>query len=173
MTTFAYQWSRARAFPFLGRSRRSEATTIKWERRPNAGTVSRFSPQVTNAGNDPIADGKVHEHLAYLRRLADQKVVSVELANKARAVWFLALLSTKEYLHLPVPAASAIQGGPIEYHWSAGAHQLLLEIPPDGLCHWTYKNKTSGELWGVETPADEKLPNKLERILYQIAIAAK
>lgn len=146
MTTTLYQRSRAGTLPRTGRFHHDGTTTTKCERRPSSGTAYRFSPRVTNAGIDPIADRKVQEHLAYLRRLANQKIVSVELANKARAVWVLALLSTKEYLHLPVPAASALQGGPIEYHWSAGAHQLLLEIPPDGLCHWTYKNKTTGEL---------------------------
>ena len=171
MTTLAYQQLRVRAFPFYGRSRRNETITIKWERRPDAGTAHRFSLQVTNTDFDRIAAGKVHEHLTYLRRLADQGVVSADLANKARIVWYLVWFSTPK--HLPVPAASALQGGPIEYHWSAGPHQLLLEIPSDGLCHWTYTNKTTGELWGVETPADEKLPNRLERILSQIAIAAK
>ena len=171
MTTFAHRRLRARELPFRARSRQDETTAIKWERRPNSGTTYRLIPRVANTDFDRIAAAKIQEHLAYLRRLAVEGIVPGNLANKARVVWYLVLFSTPE--HLPVPAASAFQGGPIEYHWSAGPHQLLVEIPPDGLCHWTYKNKTSGELWGVETPADDKLPNRLERILSQVAIAAK
>ena len=88
MTTTLYQRSRAGTLPRTGRFHHDGTTTTKWERRPSSGTAYRFSPRVTNAGIDPIADRKVQEHLAYLRRLANQKIVSVELANKARAVWF-------------------------------------------------------------------------------------
>jgi len=127
-------------------------------------------PRLAISDVDRLADEKIHEHLAYLRRLADQGVVSAALANTARVVWNLARLSTNK--PLPVPAAAAFPGGPIEYHWSVGPHQLLAEIPTPGLCHWTYQNKNTGELWGEETPTDDKLPTRLERILSKIADSA-
>jgi hypothetical protein len=86
---------------------------------------------------------------------------------KAKTVWWVARVEAGGAL--PVPAAAAFPGGPVEYHWSAGPHQLSAEIPADGPCHWTYRNKDTGELWGAEVPSDDGLPARLARVLARVA----
>ena len=104
--------------------------------------------------------------MGYLTRMADEGVVSPALAWKAKAVWMVAQISAGSLL--PVPAAAAFSGGPVEYHWSVGPHQLSAEIPAEGPCHWTYRNVKTCELWGVETE-DDGPPPRLVSALTRIA----
>lgn len=109
---------------------------------------------------------KDRAHLEYLNRLAADGVVPKSLATVARTVWWLARLSAGS--RLPVPAASTFAGGPVEYLWSNGPHQLSVEIPANGACHWTYRNSRTGELWGVEIMLAEGLSPRIERALARI-----
>jgi hypothetical protein len=127
----------------------------------------RLYPQVERAAGESDAAIRVREHLDYLRRMAADGVVPPALATKAKTVWWVAQVSVGSAL--PVPAAAAFPGGPVEYHWSVGPHQLSAEIPADGPCHWTYRNGSTGDLWGVETAVDEGLPSRLIRALTRIA----
>jgi len=99
---------------------------------------------------------RIDEHLAYLKRMAADGVVAPELAARARVVWWVAWISAGG--RLPVPAAATFSGGPVEYHWTVGPHQLSAEVPATGLCHWFYRNTTTGEVWGAEVPADDGFP---------------
>jgi len=103
--------------------------------------------------------------------MAVEGVLLSSLATKAKTVWWVAQASAGSAL--PVPAAAAFSGGPVEYHWAAGPHQLSAEIPADGPCHWTYRNGNTGELWGVETAVDEGLPHRLIRALTRIAASSR
>jgi hypothetical protein len=114
---------------------------------------------------------KVREHLDYLRRMTTEGVVSPALATKAKAVWWIAQVSVGG--DLPVPAAAAFSGGPVEYHWSVGPHQLSVEIPAEGLCHWTYRNRDTSELWGIETIMEDELPSRLIRALTRIMTGSR
>jgi hypothetical protein len=109
---------------------------------------------------------KIAEHLAYLKRMAAEGVLSSELAFKAKIVWSVAWIETGD--RLPIPAAAAMPNGPIEYHWAVGPHQLSVEIPAEGPCHWTYRHKVTGELWGTETATDDGLPPRLIEYLTRI-----
>ena len=64
---------------------------------------------------------KIEEHLAYLRRMADENVVDRRLASKARTVWYVAWYEMDQAL--PVPAAATFMGGPIEFHWEQETHR--------------------------------------------------
>ena len=112
-------------------------------------------------------DPRVNEHLAYLRRMADEKVIDPKLANLARTVWYAAWVETGRRLR--VPAAAAFPGGPVEYHWEYGPHQLSVEIPADEPCHWFYRDKSTGGTWGTEAPITDGVPPQflayLERLL--------
>lgn len=112
------------------------------------------------------AAGAVVEHLEYLRRLTADRIISTELADKARSVWPGATEG------LPVPAATARPGGPIEYYWDAGPHQLVAEIPAVGPCHWTYRNRATGEVRGIEAPAHVGWPMELKSILERFVAQA-
>jgi hypothetical protein len=116
---------------------------------------------------EKAAQAKIAEHLTYLRRMVAEGVISSELALNAKIVWIVAGITTGD--RLPVPAAAAFPGGPIEYHWAVGPHQLSAEIPAEGPCLWTYRNKVTGELWGRETPTDDELPPRLVDYLTRIA----
>lgn len=106
---------------------------------------------------DAVPDApKVQEHLAYLKRMADEKVIDPKLANVARTVWYAVWVETGG--RLPVPAASALPDGPVEYHWESTPHQLSIEILADEPCHWFYRDKTTGESWGVEAPITDGVP---------------
>jgi hypothetical protein len=111
---------------------------------------------------------RAREHLDYLKRMSAEGVVPPTLATKAKTVWLIARASVDK--DLPVPAAAAFSGGPVEYHWSIGPHQVLAEIPADGPCHWTYRNSSTGDLWSVETQVEEELPSRLIRALTRVAV---
>ena len=114
-----------------------------------------------------VAHVKIIEHLAYLKQMADDGVVSPGLAQKAKLVWHAAWNSVED--RLPVPAGAAFPNGPIEFHWAIGPYQLSAEISADGPCHWTYRNKITTELWGEETAVDDGLPSRLVEYLTRIA----
>ena len=109
---------------------------------------------------------KIEEHLAYLRRMADENVVDRLLADKARTVWQVAWLELDQTL--PVPAAAAFTGGPIEYHWERETHRASVEISPEGPCHWFYRNTLTNEVFGVEVPVDKGLPTLLRKYLARL-----
>src|SRR5207248_8269901 len=125
--------------------------------------IYRLHLRVGRPASESDATLRAREHLDYLKRMAAEDVVPPALATKAKAVWWVAQASVGSAL--PVPAAAAFSGGPVEYHWSDGPHQLSAEIPANGPCHWTYRNGSTGELWGVETAVDEGLPPRLIRAL--------
>ncbi|MBP3958624.1 hypothetical protein J8F10_25535 [Gemmata sp. G18] len=130
--------------------------------------ASRFQFCRTNARADD--QGKIDEHLAYLKRMATDAVVSPALAHRAKVVWHVAWISLEGAL--PVPAAAAITDGPVEYFWEIGAHQMSVEIPVEGACHWFYRNKTTGEVWGGDNPTDDVLPLRIVRYLERL-VASK
>ena len=151
------------------RRRRSEPTW-RWQRVGVAGKRLRLQPQVGDDAIEDDATARSREHISYLTRMVAEGVVSPKLATKAKVVWWVAQLSTDG--SLPVPAAAAFSGGPVEYHWSVGPQQLSAEIPAEGPCHWTYRNSTTGELWGVETENDG-FPAQLNRALTRIARSSR
>lgn len=109
------------------------------------------------------AQTKLKEHFAYLARMAAEGVVPLALARRAKVVWLLASATAGD--GLPIPAAVAFTGGPIEYHWEGGAHQISVEIPSEGPCHWFYRNRTTGEIWGADVPPQAELPAQLAHYL--------
>ena len=109
---------------------------------------------------------KIDEHLAYLRRMADENVVDRRLAYKARTLWYVAWYEMDQTL--PVPAAAAFTGGPIEFHWEQETHRASVEIPLDGPCHWFYRNTQTNEVFGVEVPVDKGLPTLLRKYLARL-----
>ncbi len=109
---------------------------------------------------------KIEEHLAYLRRMADENVVDRHLADKAIQVWSVAWFEMNQTL--PVPAAAAFTGGPIEYHWERETHRASVEIPLDGPCHWFYRNTLTNEVFGVEVPVENGLPTLLRKYLARL-----
>ena len=88
--------------------------------------------------------------------MADEQVIDTKLANVARMVWYALWVETGGAL--PVPAAAACPGGPVEYHWEFGPHQLSVEIPADEPCHWFYRNTATGGTWGTESPIINGIP---------------
>ena len=109
---------------------------------------------------------KIEEHLAYLRRMAAENVVDLRLADRARTVWQLAWFEMNQTL--PVPAAAAFTGGPIEYHWERETHRASVEIPLDGPCHWFYRNTLTNEVFGVDVPVEKGLPKLLRKYLARL-----
>ena len=109
---------------------------------------------------------KIEEHLAYLRRMAAENVVDLRLADRARTVWQLAWFEMNQTL--PVPAAAAFTGGPIEYHWERETHRASVEIPLDGPCHWFYRNTLTNEVFGVDVLVDKGLPTLLRKYLARL-----
>ena len=109
---------------------------------------------------------KIEEHLAYLRRMADENVVDRRLASKARTVWYVAWYEMDQAL--PVPAAATFMGGPIEFHWEQETHRASVEIPLEGPCHWFYRNTQTNEVFGVEVPVDKGLPTLLRKYLARL-----
>jgi hypothetical protein len=129
-------------------------------------------PEAVMLEVDELADAaKVAEHLSYLQRMSSNGVVSADHAARAVQTWKAARAATSATL--PVPAAAAFQGGPIEYHWEVGPHQMSAEIPADGPCHWFYRNKDTGETWGAENPADDGLSPRLTHYLTRIAASSR
>ncbi|MGL4420081.1 MAG: hypothetical protein ACRCZF_05405, partial [Gemmataceae bacterium] len=118
----------------------------RWQLREGTKAGFQLQPQFDRTAGENDAVLRSREHIDYLNRIAAEGVVPSALATKAKAVWWVAKALTDSAL--PIPAAAAISGGPVEYHWSAGPHQLVSEIPADGPCHWTYRNSRTGELWG-------------------------
>ncbi len=151
------------------RRSRSEPTW-RWQRVGVAGKRFRIQLCADHRDGEDIAAIRSREHISYLTRMAAEGVVSPKLATKAKTVWWVAQVSAGG--SLPVPAVAAFPGGPVEYHWSVGPHQLSAEIPAEGPCHWTYRNSTTGELWGVET-ADDGFPPQLDRALTRIAESSR
>lgn len=151
------------------RRRRSEPTW-RWQRVGVAGNRSRLQLRVDHRAGEDDTTVRLREHISYLTRMAAEGVLSPKLATKAKTVWRVAEVSAGG--SLPVPAAAAFSGGPVEYHWSVGPHQLSAEIPAEGPCHWTYRNIKTGELWGVET-ADDGFPPQLNRALTRIAESSR
>ena len=151
------------------RLRRSDPTKRRqWSGEAAKGFRLRLPLGDTPAETDATA--RVREHISYLTRMAVEGVVSASLARKAKAVWLVAQVSVGG--SLPVPAAVAFSGGPVEYHWTVGSHQLSAEIPADGPCHWTYRNVKTCELWGVETE-DDGPPPRLISALTRIAESSR
>ena len=153
-----------------GARRRWNEPTWRWHRVDGAGRRFRLQPPGGHTASESDVAIRTREHLDYLTRMAVEGVVPPNLVTKAKAVWKVARISVGSLL--PIPAAAAFLGGPVEYHWSVGPHQLSAEIPADGLCHWTYRNGNTGELWGEET-ADEGLPSRLIRALARIAESSR
>lgn len=100
--------------------------------------------------------GKNQEHLDYLKRMVESEVLDPRLGELARAVWDA--VSSEFGGRLPVPAAAAFPGGPVEYHWEFGPHQLTIEVPANEPCHWFYRNKATGGTWGIEAPITDGVP---------------
>jgi hypothetical protein len=129
--------------------------------------VIQMSQIASDSEDEQTALAKNIEHLDYLMRLVADGVVSKCLALKAKTIWLSARITIgPQFL---IPAAAAFTDGPIEYHWAIGPHQLSVEIPADGSCHWSYRNEVSGELWGTETPVDDGFPPQLVERLTRIA----
>jgi hypothetical protein len=123
----------------------------------------RFSRSPLNAE----VQAKIAEHLAYLKRMAAEGVVPGALSRRAAIVWHLAWISAAG--QLPIPAAATFSSGPIEYHWEVGPHQLSVEIPVEGPCHWFYRNKITGEVWGGEGAANELSPGIISHLKRLVA----
>lgn len=151
-------------------SRVRSELTWRWQRRAGTRMGFGFYPQGGRTADENSEALRSREHIDYLKRMAAEGVVPPALATKAKAVWWVAQVSAGS--SLPVPAAAAFSGGPVEYHWSLGPHQLSAEIPSNGPCHWTYRNGATGELWGVETLADEGLPPRLIQALNRISASS-
>jgi hypothetical protein len=150
----------------LTRSRRSEFAAALWR--------DRFAParrdERFEAPDDSARRAKNAEHIAYLARMAAEKVVPPELARRAKAIWIVASITAGN--ELPIPAAAAFTGGPIEYHWEEGPHQLSVEIPATGPCHWFYRNKSTGEVWG-EGADGLTPPRRAERYLERLVASLR
>jgi hypothetical protein len=115
-------------------------------------------------------DPRVKEHLAYLKRMVDERVIEFRLGEVAGAVWNAVHAGTGG--GLPVPAAAAFPGGPVEYHWEVGPHQLSVEIPADESCHWFYRNKVTGGTWGTEAPITDGIPPQFLAYLQHLLSSA-
>lgn len=150
----------------LTRSRRSEFPAAPWR--------DRFAParryERLDAPVDSARRAKNAEHIAYLARMAAEGVVPLDLARRAKAIWIVASITAGD--ELPVPAAAAFTGGPIEYHWDEGPHQLSVEIPATGPCHWFYRNKNTGEVWGEEANGLAP-PTRAERYLERLVASLR
>ena len=151
-------------------SRVRSERTWRWQRRAGTRMGFRLYPRVERTADENRAALLSREHIDYLKRMAAEGVVPPALATKAKVVWWVAQGSAGS--SLPVPAAAAFPGGPVEYHWSVGPHQLSAEIPSKGPCHWTYRNSGTGELWGLETLSEEGLPPRLIKALCRIATSS-
>lgn len=149
----------------LTRSRRSELAAPWRDRFAPARRAERF-----DAPDDSARRAKNAEHLAYLKRMVAEGVVTPELARRAKAIWIVASITAGN--ELPIPAAAAFTGGPIEYHWEEGAHQLSVEIPATGPCHWFYRNKATGEVWGEEADGLAP-PRRGERALERLVASSR
>ena len=101
-----------------------------------------------NGTRHPNVDERVREHLDFLSRMATEEVVPARLADAAREVWSSVRHLTAD--RLPVPAATATDGGPIRYTWDQGEHHLEAEIPADGPVEWFYRNWRTNEVWASE-----------------------
>ena len=159
------------SMPGHGSRRHRTERAWRWYRRVGTGGRFRFQLRSVRSGDESDASLREREHLNYLKRMAEEGVVPPALATKAKLVWQVAQVSVGS--DLPIPAAAALPGGPVEYHWSVGPHQLLAEIPADGPCHWTYRNATTGELWGVEIAVDEALSSRLIQVLTRITASSR
>jgi len=78
------------------------------------------------------------QHAAYLNSLSDKGIIPESLADRADAVWRNAEAAVCG--DLPLPASSAMTGGPVEYYWVRGPHRVSVTIPKSGSCEWYYFN---------------------------------
>jgi len=85
-----------------------------WQRRVDNGAGYRLLVPGSQTAAEVDATRKEREHIDYLKRMAAEGVVPPALATKAKAVWWVARASADDAL--PVPAAAAFPGGPVEYH---------------------------------------------------------
>ena len=111
----------------------------------------------------------VREHLDFLDRMAAEGVVPQRLAERAHEVW--ARARQKSGNRLPVPAATAGEGGPVGLNWDRGEHHLEAEIPSDGPVEWFYRNWITDEIWDVDQPLGEPFPPILIQYFERIVIA--
>ena len=152
--------------PSLRTFGRRTAGPSRFETRASHATMRRGKPERVVTALDP----KVREHFAYLKRMVDESVIDRKLANLARIVWYATWVETGGVL--PVPAAAARPGGPVEYHWEAGPHQLSVEILADKPCHWFYRNKSTGAIWGAESPITDGVPERFVSYLQRFLASA-
>lgn len=92
-------------------------------------------------------------HLVWLSDMAAADCLSRNAAAAGALVFWAA-----EAAGLPVPAAAVGPDGGLAYSWDAGPHHLEAEINDGRPTEWFYRNRDTGEFWGDNAPAVNRLP---------------
>jgi hypothetical protein len=111
---------------------------------------------------------RLREHCEYLDRMAAEGVVTQSVTAAAHAVWDQASLATDH--RIPIPAATAAEGGLIWYTWDRDDHHLEAEIPEGGPVEWFYQNRKTGEVWSADVSVADPFPPSLCTYLFRVAL---
>jgi len=98
--------------------------------------------------------GLLHEHRLYLKKITGEGEISQELG---RAAWTMLLKILAEE-DVDVPDAIPGVDGKLFYTWKSGEHYLDLEMSPDGVTEFFYRNAQNGRLWNLAGRIDDPLP---------------
>jgi len=89
---------------------------------------------------------------------ADDRLATVEMANKALRAW--ADLWKASGFTVPVPDAAPADDGHLVFAWKRDEHYFEMEVFPDGACELFYDNRATGELWSAEYRVGETPPSE-------------
>lgn len=95
----------------------------------------------------------------YLRGLVESGDLSNETALLSWKAWN-DLRRTTSYL-LPVPDACPGPDGQLLYSWDTSEHHFELEIYPEGLSVFFYRNRVTGRIWGVDHVIGQPIPREV------------
>src|SRR5260221_3428464 len=71
---------------------------------------------------------------------------------------------------LRVPYLDVREGGGVLLTWDQGAHHLDLEIAPAVPLDFFYLNRETGEAWDIESPLEERIPEKALQVFNRFRI---
>ena len=98
------------------------------------------------------------EHLNFLKRVSTGECppITPETAHLASKAWHI-IWKASDY-RMPVPSAGTGPNGEMFYAWNSGRHHLELEIIPGQPAEFFYRDRESGEFWGMDYDVGATLP---------------
>jgi len=98
------------------------------------------------------------DHLSFLKRVStgEDPPITPETARLASNAWRI-IWKASDY-KMPVPSAGTGPDGEMFYAWNSGRHHLELEIIPGQPAEFFYRDRESGEFWGMDYDIGATLP---------------